>query len=133
LDPHPRIVMSTSPWSFIRLFEAWQIHSHLRIRFLTNVFLSCSLRAAASVKGVLGLSRGFLGRSKVRNAPLRAHRRSSDSRANDEQLSSHLIDALPLAGVESVETNVEEKTVIVRAAQSVSPQTMLEKLETVRC
>jgi hypothetical protein len=40
---------------------------------------------------------------------------------------------LPLAGVESVETNVEEKTVIVRAAQSVSPQTMLEKLETVRC
>jgi hypothetical protein len=83
------------------------------------------------VKGVLGLLKGFLEKSKVIIACASAV--VSDIGVNDEQYDcSYLTNALPSAGVESVETNVEEKTVIVRAAQSVSPQTMLEKLETVR-
>ena len=38
-----------------------------------------------------------------------------------------------LAGVTDVDTNVEAKTVVVRADESVSPQLMLEKLQKVSC
>ena len=34
-----------------------------------------------------------------------------------------------IEGVESVECNVEAKTVVVQASESVAPQVMLEKLE----
>jgi len=43
-----------------------------------------------------------------------------------------LCSAPPFSGVTNIETNVEAKTVVVQAEDSVSPQVMLEKLEKVR-